>query len=77
MSGRFFGGRSVVAEFYDGFTDYDTRETEEFKKLRDERWGKYLAEKKAQAEKDAEKDAEQVGKDSANVPESKKNAAKK
>lgn len=34
MSGRWYGGRQLEAEFYDGKTDYRYKETEEERKER-------------------------------------------
>jgi len=42
MNGRFFGGKKLEAFFYDGFTDYEVKETEEQKEQRVEEWNKWL-----------------------------------
>jgi hypothetical protein len=42
MNGRYFDGRKLEAEFYDGFTNYFVPETDEEKEERDRRWEKWL-----------------------------------
>ncbi|PRP85446.1 HIV Tat-specific factor [Planoprotostelium fungivorum] len=42
MNGRFFGGSRLEAFFYDGFADYEVKETEEQKEKRIEEWNKWL-----------------------------------
>eukprot|EP01100_Stratorugosa_tubuloviscum_P000940 TRINITY_DN1206_c0_g3_i1.p1 TRINITY_DN1206_c0_g3~~TRINITY_DN1206_c0_g3_i1.p1 ORF type:complete len:307 (+),score=148.57 TRINITY_DN1206_c0_g3_i1:1186-2106(+) len=42
MDGRFFGGHKIIAKFYDGFTDYSVKETEEEHKKRIEEWNQWL-----------------------------------
>jgi HIV Tat-specific factor 1 len=42
MNGRWFGGRSITAEYYDGVTNYKVEESEEQKKRRLASWAKYL-----------------------------------
>jgi len=42
MNGRWFDGRQLVAEFYDGFTNYFVEESEEEKAVRDKEWAKWL-----------------------------------
>lgn len=42
MNGRFFDGKRLIAEFYDGFTNYFVPETDEEKAERDKRWEKWL-----------------------------------
>eukprot|EP01132_Coremiostelium_polycephalum_P000827 gene827-1034_t len=45
MNGRFFSGRQLEADFYDGFTDYHVEETDEEKEERLKVWEKWLEEK--------------------------------
>lgn len=42
MNGRFFGGKRIVAEYYDGYTNYYVKESEEQQKARAEAWAKWL-----------------------------------
>lgn len=42
MDGRPFDGQKVVAEFYDGYTDYSVKEKDEDAKKRDENWADWL-----------------------------------
>ena len=42
MNGRYFAGKQIHADFYDGFTNYKREETEEQKKLRSEAWAKFV-----------------------------------
>eukprot|EP01127_Copromyxa_protea_P014575 TRINITY_DN4097_c0_g1_i1.p1 TRINITY_DN4097_c0_g1~~TRINITY_DN4097_c0_g1_i1.p1 ORF type:complete len:377 (-),score=118.48 TRINITY_DN4097_c0_g1_i1:121-1197(-) len=42
MNGRFFDGRKLVAEFYDGYTNYFVPETDEEREERDKKWEKWL-----------------------------------
>ena len=44
MNGRWFGGRRIIAEYYDGYTNYFVPESEEQKRLRAEAWSKWLEE---------------------------------
>jgi len=44
MNGRFFDGRQLTAEFYDGYTDYYVPEKEEDRIARDKEWEKFLLE---------------------------------
>lgn len=42
MDGRFFDGRTIGAEFYDGFTNYEVKETDEDRERRLRQFGKWL-----------------------------------
>lgn len=42
MNGRFFDGRKLEADFYDGYSNYYIPETDEEKEERDKRWEKWL-----------------------------------
>lgn len=42
MDGRFFAGRTLSAHFYDGFTDYEVKETDEERERRLAEFGKWL-----------------------------------
>jgi HIV Tat-specific factor 1 len=42
MNGRWFAQRQLKAELYDGWTDYDVKESEEDQKLRDKKWEEWL-----------------------------------
>lgn len=56
MNGRWFDGRQLSAEFYDGISDYYVRETDEDKQLRDKEWSKWLEDDNSQ---DYENDEEE------------------
>ncbi|EGC32981.1 hypothetical protein DICPUDRAFT_155008 [Dictyostelium purpureum] len=43
MDGRFFGGRKLSADFYDGFTNYHVDETDEDKEIRLKKWEEYIS----------------------------------
>jgi len=43
MNGRYFATRKLLAEYFDGYTNYFTAETEDDKNLREEQWEKWLA----------------------------------
>lgn len=42
MNGRWFDGRKLEADYYDGFSNYYVEETDEEKAIRDEGWSKWL-----------------------------------
>eukprot|EP01112_Ceratiomyxa_fruticulosa_P011829 TRINITY_DN3248_c0_g1_i1.p1 TRINITY_DN3248_c0_g1~~TRINITY_DN3248_c0_g1_i1.p1 ORF type:complete len:380 (+),score=104.06 TRINITY_DN3248_c0_g1_i1:238-1377(+) len=42
LNGRFFGGKRLEVDYYDGLTDYHVDESEEMKKRRLEHWEKWL-----------------------------------
>lgn len=42
MEGRYFAGKKISADYYDGFTNYKVEESEEQKKLRAEAWAKFI-----------------------------------
>lgn len=42
MNGRWFGGRRLLAQRWDGVTKYDVEETEEQKEERLKKWEEYL-----------------------------------
>jgi HIV Tat-specific factor 1 len=42
MNGRYFAGRKLVAEFYDGWTNYEVKETDEQSKERIETFHDWL-----------------------------------
>jgi len=42
MNGRWFDGRQLVAEFYDGFSDYHVEESKEEEENRDKDWQKWV-----------------------------------
>jgi hypothetical protein len=42
MNGRWFAGRRLVAQKWDGVTKYDVEETEEEKEQRLKQWEEYL-----------------------------------
>lgn len=42
MNGRWYDGRKLTAEFYDGMTDYRYKETEEDRLEREKRWQEWL-----------------------------------
>lgn len=43
MNGRFYGGRTISAETYDGVTKFDIQETEEELQKRLDDWEKFIA----------------------------------
>lgn len=43
MNGRWFGGRRITAEKWDGVTSYKVEETEQQKEERLNEWERYLA----------------------------------
>jgi len=43
MNGRYFDKRKLIAEYYDGYTNYFVQESEEDRKIREEQWAKWLA----------------------------------
>lgn len=45
MNGRWFSGRRLVAQKWDGVTKYDVEETEEEKEERLKKWEEYLERK--------------------------------
>jgi len=47
MNGRYFDSRKLIAEYYDGITNYYVAERDEDKDLRDKQWAKYLEEQEA------------------------------
>ena len=42
MNGRFFAGKKLEADYYDGFTNYTVKESEEDEKQRIEDFGAWL-----------------------------------
>ena len=42
MNGRFYGGRTISASLWDGYTNHVVKESEEEKKKREEEFGKWL-----------------------------------
>lgn len=44
MNGRYFAGRQIKAEFYDGWTDYSVEETEEQREARLKKFSEWLEE---------------------------------
>jgi hypothetical protein len=42
MNGRWFAQRQLKAELYDGWTDYDVKESEEDRILREKKWEEWL-----------------------------------
>lgn len=42
MEGRFFAGKKLQAEFYDGVSNYHVEESEEMKELRLKKWNSWL-----------------------------------
>ena len=42
MNGRWFAGRKLIAERWDGVTKYGSEETEEEKEARLKKWDEYL-----------------------------------
>lgn len=42
MNGRWFAKRQLIAEYYDGFTNYDVRESEEQEEERIKKWHAWL-----------------------------------
>ena len=42
MNGRYFAKRQIVADYYDGFTNYKVAESEEQKKLREAAWAEFI-----------------------------------
>ena len=48
MNGRWFAGRRLVAQKWDGVTKYDVEETEEEKEKRLKQWEQYLERKDAE-----------------------------
>ena len=48
MNGRFFAGRQLESFFYDGFTDYDVKETEAQREKRIKEFGEWLGAKESE-----------------------------
>ena len=44
MNGRYFDGRKLEADYYDGFTNFTVKETEDDEKRRIEEFGEWLEE---------------------------------
>jgi len=42
MNGRWFDGRQLVAEFYDGFSNYHIEENKEVEEVRNQAWQKWI-----------------------------------
>lgn len=42
MNGRYFAGKQISADYYDGFTNYKVEESEEQRKLREAAWSKFI-----------------------------------
>jgi len=42
LNGRYFGGKQLFVDYYDGITDYFVEESEEMKKQRIDHWEKWL-----------------------------------
>jgi HIV Tat-specific factor 1 len=42
MNGRWFAKRQLIAEYYDGFTNYDVRESDEQEEERIKKWHAWL-----------------------------------
>ena len=43
LNGRFYAGRVITAETYDGVTKYDVQETEEEMEKRIQEWGRFIS----------------------------------
>ena len=43
MNGRWFGGRQITAEIWDGKTNFHVEETDKERKERLKEWGNYLS----------------------------------
>lgn len=63
MNGRWFAKRQLIAEYYDGFTNYDVRESDEQEEERIKKWHAWLdagdeknQKKGAEEKKNVEKD---------------------
>jgi len=54
MNGRFFAQRQLVAEWYDGITDYRVRENEEEQKSRLDAFGDWLENQSSDSEEEEE-----------------------
>jgi HIV Tat-specific factor 1 len=52
MNGRFFGGKKIEVDFYDGWTDYYVPEKEEDQAARDKRWEEFLTGEKDISKRD-------------------------
>ena len=55
MHGRWFAGRRLVAERWDGVTKYDVEESEEQKEARLKKWDEFLDSSEEQEDQDGEK----------------------
>ncbi|KYQ93202.1 RNA-binding region RNP-1 domain-containing protein [Tieghemostelium lacteum] len=59
MNDRYFAGRKLEADFYDGYTDYFVEETEEEAQLRLKRWEKWLEQNGEDGDNNKEKENEE------------------
>lgn len=54
LNGRWFGGRKLSAQLWDGVTDYQVEETSREREERLKGWGSFLGDEKASAEDNAD-----------------------